>query len=185
MCARDHCSHDEERSISYKLCPPSVMADCDGMSMAFSFKLCTYLTVSIMGIRKFRPCVCKHKMAFSLPLRQTYKPYIDAVPAATFLGTARISRQSMPVAEARSLLSVVMISASGESWKWTLWCGVARTKFGGGLMASSDAVADRVLTRTWVACIWKRCAREINLVGHLPGARRERKNALQAPLTLK
>ena len=35
---------------------PSVMADCDGMSRAFSFRLCTYFIWSITGIRILRPC---------------------------------------------------------------------------------------------------------------------------------
>jgi len=31
------------------------MADWDGMSRAFSFKLCTYLIWSMMGMRMFKP----------------------------------------------------------------------------------------------------------------------------------
>lgn len=32
------------------------MADCEGMSIAFSFKLCTYFIRSTIGIRIFKPC---------------------------------------------------------------------------------------------------------------------------------
>lgn len=43
---------------------PSVMADWDGMSMAFSFKLWTYLIWSTMGISRFKPC---RKMYINTP----------------------------------------------------------------------------------------------------------------------
>jgi hypothetical protein len=47
---------------------PIVMADWDGISMAISFKLWTYLTLSKIGTNTFKPGSSRH---LNLPIRST------------------------------------------------------------------------------------------------------------------